>query len=130
SMCNPARPFWLTTSGLLRATRDRGVRQGSIDRRNRRGIRAQIEIGNDGLDNWIVAPVYVAGGTELKPIKVRRPSSRAESTVWAVESTLTLVELLCSVMLFKVTLKASTEGSGAFPGDEYCRLLAILRRGY
>src|ERR1700757_4456298 len=66
-----------------------------------------------GLDSWIVALAYVPGATELKPIRVRKPSRRAKSTVCAVESTLTLEDPLFRVMLFKVTLKASTDGSGA-----------------
>ncbi len=65
------------------------------------------------FSNTIVALLYVPGAIVLKANSERSPISRPKSTAVGVVSACTLVELLLRVILSMVTLKPTTDDTGA-----------------
>src|SRR5271165_618086 len=61
----------------------------------------------------MVALVEVPGAMVLNPSRERSPTRRPKSTAVGVESAVTEVELLLSVMLLMVMLNATTDETGA-----------------
>src|SRR5580698_52144 len=61
----------------------------------------------------MVALLYVSAGTALKPSKERRPTKRAKSTLVGAVNTCGVLLAPFRVIVFKVMLNDSTEGTGA-----------------
>src|SRR5262249_26371923 len=76
------------------------------------GVVVRLRNAMLGSDMEIVRLLYVPAGTVLNPSRVRRPRSRAKSTVVGAGNSSVVPS---SLRLVKVTLNESTDGRGASP---------------